>query len=306
MRKLSMVVPSIPQDVDVLLHNLDFYFCFLPISSLVIIGPDNMKSFFPNDKRIEFINENDLINKVAVKEIIDKRLLGEDVKRDRTGWYVQQFIKMSYSRICADDYYLLWDSDTVPVKKLDLFDEKGRPFFDLKNEFHKPYFDTISMLFPELKRGANGSFISEHMLINTQYMREMIAEVENNNKLRGVDFSEKIINAIDIESLQTSGFSEFETFGTYVQSRYPGTYNLRHWQSLRFGKFFFHYDSLRKNDMEWLSKNYDAITFEKVHDLSKVSVIVNTNLFKTIFPSSLLEYLAMSVRLKRKVFHNTD
>ena len=109
--------------------------------------------------------------------------------------YIQQFIKMQFSRYTSDEYYLVWDSDTIPVKDIAMFSRTPpqKPYFDIKTEFHQPYFTTISKLFPDVKRQVNASFISEHMLINARYMREMIDEIENNTELQGENFQEKII-----------------------------------------------------------------------------------------------------------------
>ena len=42
---------------------------------------------------------------------------------------------MSYSRICQKEYYLLWDSDTIPIKPIKMF-EKRNPIFDMQNDYY--------------------------------------------------------------------------------------------------------------------------------------------------------------------------
>ena len=67
----------------------------------------------------------------------------------RVGWYEQQFLKMEYSKICKNDYYLIWDSDTIPIKPVKMFDN-NKPIFDMKKEHHSPYFITLDKLIPNL------------------------------------------------------------------------------------------------------------------------------------------------------------
>ena len=51
-------------------------------------------------------------------------ILNRDVfAGNRTGWYLQQFLKCSYSFLCNDRYYLIWDSDLIPLKEISFFDE---------------------------------------------------------------------------------------------------------------------------------------------------------------------------------------
>ena len=49
--------------------------------------------------------------------------------------------------ICQENYYLIWDSATIPVKEVKMFNNDSKPFFDLKTEYHKPYFITMKRIF---------------------------------------------------------------------------------------------------------------------------------------------------------------
>ena len=180
----------------------------------------------------------------------------------RDSWYEQQFLKMAYSRMCQKEFYLVWDSDTIPIKKIEMFDNLN-PFFDMKTEHHIPYFNTMELLIPGL-HFFNRSYISEHMMIKTEYMKNLLDTLEKNSKIPGKLFWEKILMAIDIKDINGSGFSEFETYGSFVDTFYPKFYKHRIWNSKRDANAF--YDNalnLDSNDIKWLSQDYDAITFEK-------------------------------------------
>lgn len=300
MRNLTLIVPTIAKDISKLLGNIEVYFSFLPIKKICVVAPPEVKILLPSDDRIIFIPEADLVDFNAVRTLLKERA-GDNAAK-RTGWYVQQFIKLAYSRVTEDEYYLLWDSDTVPVKKTELFNAEGLPYLDYKTEFHKPYFDTISRILPNHSKDFQGSFISEHMLINSSIMREMLSTIESNNEVVGRNYIEKIINAVDIDELSESGFSEFETYGTYIHKNHRDMYALREWHSMRFCGFF--YDgssSLTDEKMAWLSKKYDAISFEKGDSISAISKIVQKNAYMKLFQSSSLDTLAFIIRAFRKV-----
>ena len=228
-------------------------------------------SFIAEDEIIPFDNVHQYLAD-HMKEI----LAGRELPRGITGWYYQQFLKMQYARICKDEYYMVWDGDTIPCRNINMFkQETGQPYFDLKHEYHPEYFETMGKVLPGCSKVIEQSFISEHMIINSQIMRDMIAEIESNENLPGNEFWEKIISAIPAEKIQDSSFSEFETYGTYVALRHMGLYKLREWHSFRQGGTFFSVDTITERDFNWLSKDFDAISFEKGHTVRED----NKNLF---------------------------
>ena len=79
-------------------------------------------------------------------------------------------IRLQYAMICNDEYYMSWDGDTVPCKAFSMFDSSGKPYFDMKHEYHEEYFITMHKILPEVDKIAGCSFISEHMIFNRNYM----------------------------------------------------------------------------------------------------------------------------------------
>lgn len=218
--------------------------------------------------KVKWVDENDIIPFDEVHACMAKRLApllnGQTLPRGITGWYYQQFLKMQYSALCKDTYYMVWDGDTIPCREIEMFSqETGQPYLDLKHEFHPEYFDTLSKILPGFKKVIERSFISEHMLIRKDIMESLIADIEKNESYEGEKFWEKIINCIEPEKIYDSSFSEFETYGTYVALRYPSVYKLRDWHSFRLGGSFFGIDTICDRDFIWLGKDFNAISFEK-------------------------------------------
>lgn len=148
-----------------------------------------------------------------------------------------------------------------------MFGDDGRPYFDLKHEFHEEYFTTMNKLLPNLNKTIDKSFISEHMIFDCHYVIKMLEDIEKNTAVKGKMFWEKILYSIRLEHIQENSFSEFETFGTYMAVNYPDIYNYRNWHSFRYGGYYFHPEVITQRDYDWLSKDFYAISFEKSHSV---------------------------------------
>ncbi|MCR5507639.1 MAG: hypothetical protein K6F34_03020 [Lachnospiraceae bacterium] len=249
---------------------------WLPKGRLIFIGSPDVKEVLDEwtkgdesglTSRVGFINENDVIPFDSVHIVMTAKmqplLKRRDLPRGVTGWYYQQFLKMEYSRFGEGEYYMSWDGDTVPCKDVVMFNESGVPFLDLKHEYNELYFTTMGRLIPGLKKFIEASFISEHMLFKRDIMQQLIAKIESNNAIEGEKFYEKIINCIPLEDIQENGFSEFETYGNFVCLTAPYIYRLREWHSFRLAGEFFDPDTISDDDYDWLSRDFDAISFEK-------------------------------------------
>ena len=153
----------------------------------------------------------------------------------RPGWYFQQFLKFAFalSDYCTTEYFLSWDADTIPIRDIPMFSHQNVPYFSMKHEHHQPYFDTIRNLL-SMNRVNSHSYIAEHMLFKKEYVEELIHEI-NCSEIDGNDWIAKIINAISPSA--HCGFSEFETYGTFILNRHPDAYVERELPSLRYGGF---------------------------------------------------------------------
>ena len=251
---------------------------------IIFVGSQGVLDVLKTDEllfeNVKWLDENSIIPFDEVHSCIENKmkniLAGRELPRGITGWYYQQFLKMQYAFTCENEYYMVWDGDTIPCKTVTMFQkESGKPYFDLKHEHHPEYFETIGKILPGFGKVIGQSFISEHMLFKTEYMKELVKDIENNKAIEGRRFWEKIINAIPAEKIQDSAFSEFETYGTYVAMRHSSAYKLREWHSFRQGGSFFSIDTISDSDFNWLSIDFNAISFEKGHTVRED----NKNLF---------------------------
>lgn len=257
----------------------------LPVNKIHIIGPQSVKNLISElspDNKFDFIDEESLIPFNDVKQVFINRFPGHDISRGLVGWYYQQFLKMQYSAICQNDYYLSWDGDTIPIRPIVMF-HGDNPFMDWKREYCETYFRTISTLFPTMKKVIEPSFIAEHMLFSQKHMQNLISELNNAEHLHGPTFYERILNAIPLCDLNNTGFSEFETYGTYIAYRQPSLYLLRRWTSFRNCGQYFSPDDITEDEISWLSKDFHALSFEKGHTPATENNVFQNPLFREKF-----------------------
>lgn len=264
------IIPTLTRDY---LDTRDHIYSLLKlfnIKKLVFLGPEKLRDIIKEDSikldiqdRVTFINGNDILSFDAVEDAYNKRLekiLAEKdcERKSSAGWYYQQFLKLSYHKFCEDEYYLCWDSDTIPLRQTSMFDPNGKPYFDVKSEYIPSYFDAIKQLF-NMNKIIEPSFISGHMLFKKSYISEMLDEIMATD-FDGTTFYEKILQAV---TNPHNGFSEFETYGTYIGIRHPGAYTIRFWSSLRNASLLINRTDLTDEDLEWLSTGFDSASFER-------------------------------------------
>ncbi|ABM72913.1 Hypothetical protein P9515_17061 [Prochlorococcus marinus str. MIT 9515] len=181
------------------------------------------KQNFPKENSLIILDEDKIIPNIKLTDVANT-LREYGGKAERAGWYFQQFLKMNISRYPnLSEYYLIWDSDTVMLKKIKFFDESNKLIINTSKEFHKPYFQTIKNF--GLLKTNNFSFISEHMLINSKIMNDLISLIEKANS-KNLSWVKTVISQINKEHLNEtgSGFSEFETYGTYLSKYHPNSF----------------------------------------------------------------------------------
>lgn len=179
------------------------------------------------------------------------------------GWYFQQFLKYAFVNVSNDDeYYLIWDADTVLLRPLEFFTPEGKPFYTTATEHHLPYFETFEALFG-FPAKREFSFISQHQIINKAYLREMMAIIESRNPA-----SRNWAWAI-MENVRGAGsnlFSEYETYGHYVKARYPESIAVRSLNWTRNGERWAGYPP-KASKLGPMAAKFDYASFEAFFSL---------------------------------------
>ena len=84
-----------------------------------------------NLKECELVNEDEMYKNLTLMNI--QQLLS--CHKYNPKWYFQQFLKMAYYNISKNNYYLVWDSDTLLLNNIIFFNYIiNKNYFTLKNE----------------------------------------------------------------------------------------------------------------------------------------------------------------------------
>lgn len=256
----QIVIPVAKKNIEMLKKNIFYIQKYLkPENIFILTAKNNFKDFYNLTNQITILDENEIIKDVtfnSINEIIKKTSIPEK----RTGWYFQQILKMfwCFHPLCSE-YYTVWDADTFPLRPIKLFSEENKPYMHTKSENHIAYFETIDKLL-NLHKEVDYSFISEKMTFSKVIMKELLNEISK-AQVQGNSAIEKIIFAASMSSNEL-GFSEFETYGTFVHYKYSDLYQIQNLKSYRNAA---RYIGLHPNkyDMALLSRFFDTASFEK-------------------------------------------
>lgn len=221
-----------------------------------VIVPDSEVGEFERhtDPRFVITRESSCLNGVDFDYV--KRHLANH--KERAGWYLQQFIKINACRAGSpEDVFLIWDADTVPLKKLDFLDPEGRLIYYKGHGSHADYFDTIKNILGMQKK-VEYSFISQCFPVKNIWVEEFCKEIE---KYGSTDWITAVLKGVSGNT--ASGFSEYESLGTFLTYRHPEEITVidnawSHFGNMLIGGI----GNLSPGTINMLSKDYDYIAFE--------------------------------------------
>jgi hypothetical protein len=244
-QNFDLVICAIERDIPTLKIGLPYLQKHLRPTRIVFIAPraclaalSSLNEVSAIVHGLRLIDEDSLVDGLS-KDYVHSLLVARGANPQRSGWYFQQLLKLCYSLdLAADDYYLVWDADTIPLRPMEFFSENGKIFFEKSREYNPYYFQTLKKLIGKGKIYGH-SFISEHMMMERATVQNLLTSICSPAPPSAREVARRIIEAIDDEALSLSGFSEFETYGTFAASTYPDCYELRSLRSLRQGAMLF-------------------------------------------------------------------
>ncbi|MEN8964862.1 MAG: DUF6492 family protein [Polaribacter sp.] len=178
---------------------------------------------------------------------------------ERAGWYFQQFLKLSVSKLhFISNLYLVWDADAVALNPINFFTQNNKIYFEKNKEFHEPYFEIIEKIL-DLKKQVSFSFIAEHLVFNKKLVITILNKISK-KETWWLD----ILDNITSENLSKSGFSEYELYGNYVSKFHKNEIEFRHLNKTRKGiKYLGEKPSIR--GLKLFSSAFDYMSFERWH-----------------------------------------
>ena len=215
--ELQVVIPAVEKDWPVLPLCISAARRRLkhPIRSITVVGPQRPPSWQA------FAGKEDLF--ISEREVAPIRR--EDIDLcpggvDRSGWLLQQLVKLSCDVFCGSPHVLVLDADTLFMRPQRMVKD-GRIVLSASTERYPPYYEQIQRILPGLPI-APVSFVSHHVLFRTSVLKEMKAEIERPGK----SWERVILDSLD--KSDQSPFSEYELYGNYLLARHPQAVVVEH------------------------------------------------------------------------------
>jgi len=259
MENYNFLVPVGPNDIEIGINVVSQLLEVYSTSSVFVIS--EKKNFYKFDtlNRLFFLDEDEIFPGLTL-DVIKAYFKNRNADINRSGWYFQQFLKISFSLKFHGESYIIWDSDTLPLKEIP-FQKSNKVFlYYYKKQEHFPYIETNSKIFGDWIYFSNRSFITEKMFVVSKYMKEMVIEIENNHSK---PFYFAILDKIDNQNINGSGFSEFFCYAHFLINNYKDTIVLQKAKNhYRFGNRIFLNFSLKKEEINYVSRHFSSISFE--------------------------------------------
>lgn len=231
---IDVVIPIISKDLEILplcLEGVRNCVCH-NIKDIYIVAPDEQViRDFCTKYNLIFIDECSVFgySPMSLNLIVNDG-------RNRSGWLFQQFVKLS-GTIGTCRYYLCIDADHVLIHPHVFLTDKEETVFYLSYEYHPPYYENIHRLLPDLDI-LSLSYVDHKMLFDKEQIKKLQETISKNSG--GKQWQQAILDSIDLNTI--SGFSEFETYGNFIQQKV-----LRPWLQKRLPyKKISDYDALRR------------------------------------------------------------
>jgi hypothetical protein len=229
------------------------------------IQSDNYTVIVPKSEIKKFIKISPNVYSVLSEEsfiqdfnnyILKKNIIINNFSQLRLKWYFQQFIKLAaLEKMKNEDIFLLWDADTVPLRNLNFFYEDKLLFYK-SGEYTKTYFEFIE-IFLGLKKNNNFSFIAQCFSCKGKWSKSFFLTIEKKWKK---NWKHALIDNINFNEF--CGFSEYETLGAFIYSKYKREIKVLDNKWMRFGRKLIASENNLKYFSFFFKRYYDFISFE--------------------------------------------
>ncbi|MGQ0708565.1 MAG: DUF6492 family protein [Rhodoferax sp.] len=206
------------RDIDVWMVAAKHMLQHISAKSFYVLVPDSEVEIFRACTPFQFfiVPESCFVDKYKAKLRDAVEAMGAGV---RYGWYLQQVLKLAFlESVKEEGVVLIWDADTVPLRNLNFVGERGEILYYKGSEFHLPYFHSISNMLG-MSKTVSFSFIAQCFAVKGSWVRDFFSFVEARHECHWVD---ALLASVDFR--EGSGFSEYETLGTFVSNRYDGAW----------------------------------------------------------------------------------
>ena len=175
---------------------------------------------------------SDISSDISV--IDEKSIVSENLIRmleikfgERSGWILQQLLKLLFVIKADVSGVMVVDSDTFLLKARDWLLEDGTQILTPTWEFNQPYYRNLNALgISEID--PKFTFVSHHMMMQPYILQGIFTKIGWNNASDVVNY---LVSAQN--SVSTSEYSiDYELYAQYMMNFFPGKVSLEKWSNL--------------------------------------------------------------------------
>ena len=225
--KINICQVSLARDISIVKENYFSFIKFYKNLKFFIICQNKDYNLFKNTfnfDNCEIVNEDEILSLKNFKNIFSNLSKNLSYKEDferRLSWYYQQALKISFVIDFINKFkekIVIWDADTIILKKIKFFNENKSNNFGTLFEFHKPYYLTAKNILGVLPTTFISS-LTQFVPISLEDNRVLNIKLNNflnKNSLNTSEWISKIImkSVFDEHKIYNgSMFSEYELIG---------------------------------------------------------------------------------------------
>ena len=216
---------SLAGNIPIIKRNIKNFENFYRDVLFHIIVPSKELNLFKKkilNKNVNIIPENDLI-KFSKFKLISNSFFKESnyykLIQSRLSWYYQQILKLSFVIDFINkknQNIIIWDADTLIIKKIKFFNEKKSVKFGTTSEYHRGYYVTNKTILERLPKYFISS-LSQFVCLSVadqKYLKKKL-KIKKLKKNLSSSISKIIMRAVkeSHENYNGSMFSEYELVG---------------------------------------------------------------------------------------------
>ena len=228
LKKINICQISLARDIPIILENYKSFKKFYTLFEITIICPQ--KEILEFEEKLHFkefniIDEEKIISFEKFNDIFEELSNNIDYKnlfRKRLNWYYQQILKLSYVLNFIKkkkENIIIWDADTVILKKINFFKNEYSIKYGTLFEFHKPYYVTSKSITGDYPKYFISSLIQFTSLSVSEYNffinKILDFDIFEAKEIISIQLSKIILkNIFNIhKTYNGSLFSEYELIG---------------------------------------------------------------------------------------------
>jgi len=219
---------SLRRDIPIILENYKNFKKFYKYFNVYIICPDDELTEFKNKLNFEefhFLSEDEIFSLNELNDIFinlnDNVNYKENFKK-RLSWYYQQILKIAFCIHFVKnkkEKIVIWDADTIILKKINFFKNEYSIKYGTLFEFHKPYYVTSKSITGDYPKYFISSLIQFTSLSVSEYNffinKILDFDIFETKEIISIQLSKIILkNIFNIhKTYNGSLFSEYELIG---------------------------------------------------------------------------------------------